>query len=191
MAELSGNKAIEDAPIHWVMDLERTAGREPRDIRYQGTPADIESPPRLIEVKSFGTSNRGYDLWLEVRQVQEVKANPDFYVYVVENVRQGDPALFTLRVLGGERLQHLIGARRSSGTTRFPGRSPTTTAARPRCADLIGPGPSKQASTTARRLERLGRSRPRSPLDTQPGTALNPCRLGQARDPWRSAMCLI
>jgi hypothetical protein len=79
-----------------------------RDTRYQGAPADSESPPRLIEVKSFGTSNRGYGLWLEVRQVREAKANPDFYVYVVENVRQGDPELFTLRVLGGDRLQHLI-----------------------------------------------------------------------------------
>ena len=89
MAELSGPKAVEDAAIEWVMSLERAAGRRPRDTRYEGAPADIESPPRLIEVKSFGTSNRGCDLWLEVRQVQEAKANPEFYMYVVENVRQG------------------------------------------------------------------------------------------------------
>lgn len=108
MARLSGNKAIEDAAIKWVMDLERAAGRQPRGTRYVGAPADIESPPRLIEVKSFGTSNRGYDLWLEVRQVEEAKANPDFYVYVVENVRQGDPTQFTLRVLGGDRLRRLL-----------------------------------------------------------------------------------
>lgn len=108
MAELSGNKAIEDAAIEWVMGLERDAGRRPRDTRYEGAPADIESPPRIIEVKSFGTSNRGYDLWLEVHQVQEAKANPEFYVYVVENVRQGDPGQFTLRVLGGDRLRHLL-----------------------------------------------------------------------------------
>jgi hypothetical protein len=108
MAGLSGNKAVEDAAIEWVMGLERTAGRQPRDTRYEGAPADIESPPRLIEVKSFGTSNRGYDLWLEVRQVQEATDNPEFYVYVVENIRQGDPKQFTLRVLGGNRLQHLL-----------------------------------------------------------------------------------
>ncbi len=108
VAGLSGNKAIEDAAIKWVIDLERAAGRQPRDTRYAGAPADIESPPRLIEVKSFGTSNRGYDLWLEVRQVEEAKTNPDFYVYVVENVRQGDPGQFTLRVLGGDRLQRLL-----------------------------------------------------------------------------------
>jgi Transposase/Domain of unknown function (DUF3883) len=105
---LSGSKAIEDAAIKWAMGLERAAGRRPRDTRYLGAPADIESPPRLIEVKSFGTSNRGYDLWLEVRQLQEAKTNPEFYVYVVENVGQGDPGQFTLRVLGGDRLRRLL-----------------------------------------------------------------------------------
>ena len=108
MTGRSGNKAIENAAIEWVMGLERAAGCQPRDTRYEGAPADIESPPRMIEVKSFGTSNRGYDLWLEVRQVQEAWANPEFYVYVVENVRQGDPGQFTLRVLGGDRLRRLL-----------------------------------------------------------------------------------
>ena len=49
MAGLSGNKAIENAAIEWVMGLERAAGRQPRDTRYEGAPADIESPSRLIE----------------------------------------------------------------------------------------------------------------------------------------------
>ena len=108
MAELVGNKAIEDAAVKWVMDLERAVGRQPHDTRYKGAAADIESPPRVIEVKAFGNFNRGYDLWLETRQVNEARKNPNFYVYVVENVRQGDPALFTLRVLGGARLRHLL-----------------------------------------------------------------------------------
>jgi hypothetical protein len=45
---------------------------------------------------------------LEVRQFEAAQRDPNFYVYVVENVRQGDPALFTLKVLGGERLQQLL-----------------------------------------------------------------------------------
>lgn len=65
VAKLTSNKAKDDAAIAWVMELERVAGRQPRDTRYTGAPADIESPPRLIEVKSFGTSNRGYDLLME------------------------------------------------------------------------------------------------------------------------------
>lgn len=41
-------------------------------------------------------------------QVEEARRNPNFYLYVVENVRQGAPAKFTLRVLGGGELQHLL-----------------------------------------------------------------------------------
>lgn len=108
MAPLTTNKAKEDAAIAWVMELERANGREPKDTRYRGAPADIESPPRLIEIKAFGTNTRGYDLPLEVRQMEEARRNPNFYVYVVENVGQGNPAEFTLRVLGGPRLQALL-----------------------------------------------------------------------------------
>lgn len=108
MAPLTTNKAVEDAAIAWVMELERASGRQPQDTRYRGAPADIASPPRLIEVKAYGTTARGYDLLMEVRQVEEARRNENFYVYVVENARQGNPAEFTLRVLGGSRLQRLL-----------------------------------------------------------------------------------
>jgi hypothetical protein len=85
VTELVGNKAIEDAAIAWVIQVELAAGRDPRDTRYQGAPADIESPPRLNEVKAFGKSTRD-DLLLESRQVEEARSNPDFYIYVVELV---------------------------------------------------------------------------------------------------------
>jgi hypothetical protein len=108
MPELIANKSIEDAAIAWVLERERAAGREPRDTRYARAAADIESPPRRIEVKAFGTSNRGYGLWLEVSQVEEARRNPNFYVYVVENIRQGDPNSFTLKVLDNARLCRLL-----------------------------------------------------------------------------------
>jgi hypothetical protein len=38
MAELRGNKAIEDAAIAYVMERELEAGREPIDARYIGRP---------------------------------------------------------------------------------------------------------------------------------------------------------
>jgi Domain of unknown function (DUF3883) len=107
VAELSGRQ-VEDAAIAWVMELERNAGRQPRDTRYRGAPADIDSPPRIIEIKAFGRSCRGEDLWLEVRQVEEARQNPDFWLYLVENVRQGDPTHFTLKALPGERLARLL-----------------------------------------------------------------------------------
>jgi hypothetical protein len=91
-----------------VTELEQEAGREPRDTRYRDAPADIESPPRIIEVKAFGRSWRGEDLWLEVRQVEEARQNSNFCLHIVENVRQGDSAHFTLKALSGERLVRLL-----------------------------------------------------------------------------------
>jgi hypothetical protein len=107
-AEIRGPKAVEDAAIQWVMDYERSRGREPADTRHRGTPADIASSGRTIEVKAFGGSARGSDLWLETRQVEEARANPAFFIYVIENVRRGDPAKFTLKILGGTRLRKLL-----------------------------------------------------------------------------------
>jgi hypothetical protein len=108
-APLSGNKAIEDAAIAFVLNLERESGRTPQDRRYEAAfAADIISPPRIVEVKAVGGSQRGWTLWLEVAQVDEARRNPDFYVYVVDNVRQGNPAKFGLKVLGGQRLARLL-----------------------------------------------------------------------------------
>lgn len=109
---IRGSRAIEAAAIAWVLDLERLAGRAPVDTRHQGAPADVESPPRTIEVKAYGQSARGNDLWLEVRQVEEAERNEHFYVYVVENVAQGDRSAFTQRVPGGRQLQTLLARKR-------------------------------------------------------------------------------
>ena len=48
--EIQGNKQVEDAAISFVMDYERSRGRTPRDSRYRGAPADVESSGRIIEV---------------------------------------------------------------------------------------------------------------------------------------------
>jgi hypothetical protein len=106
---LAGSRAIEDAAIRWVMQLEQVAGRIPVDRRHDSKfPADLDSPPRRIEVKAVGTTTRGAFLWLEASQMEEARRNRNFYVYVVENTRQGDPTKFTLKVLGGTRLQQLL-----------------------------------------------------------------------------------
>src|SRR5690349_3785370 len=103
------------------MELEREAGREPADTRYRGASADVESDGRLIEVKAFGRSARGEFLWLEPVQVQTARSEPErFFVYVVENVGQGDPAEFRLRVFGGEQLQRLIARAREKHYYEVP-----------------------------------------------------------------------
>lgn len=122
MVAIQGNHAIENAAIAWVIEVERAAGREPRDTRGSGAPADIESLPRLIEVKAVGKQSCRSDgfLWLETRQVEEARSNPDFYIYIVENVRQGDPEHFRLRVLGGDQLQRLIARAREKRYFELP-----------------------------------------------------------------------
>lgn len=104
-----GNKAIETAAVLWVMELERAGGREPIDRRFEAAfPADIESPPRLIEVKAVGGNQRGWFASLEVAQVEEARRNPNFYLYVADNVAQGNPAEFRLKVFAGEQLARLL-----------------------------------------------------------------------------------
>ena len=59
-APLSGNKAIEDAAIAFVLDLERQAGRSPVDRRYEKAyAADIES---LVGVR-YSDSNHAARPW--------------------------------------------------------------------------------------------------------------------------------
>lgn len=106
---LVGNKAVETAAVLWVIELERAAGREPVDRRFEAAfPADIESPPRLIEVKAVGGNQRGWFVPLEVVQVEEARRNPTFYLYIVDNVAQGNPTGFRLKVFNGEQLARLL-----------------------------------------------------------------------------------
>ncbi len=71
-------------------------------------------------MKAFGRSARGQDLWLESRRVAEAELNPDFWVYVVDNVRKGDPVKFGLRLLGGEPLAKLVAVKRVQTTSVLP-----------------------------------------------------------------------
>ena len=65
--ELTSNKAIEEAAIRLVIELDSAAGRQARDVRYVGATVDIESPPRHIEVKAAGRSSRGFELSAVIR----------------------------------------------------------------------------------------------------------------------------
>src|SRR4051812_45712092 len=108
--EMRDPKQIEDAAIDFVVERERAEGREARDTRGEpGAVADLVSGDRVIEVKACGTSSRGYELWLRCRQYVAARDDPEhFWLYLVENVAQGDPARFQLLRLGGQRLQELL-----------------------------------------------------------------------------------
>ncbi|MQA35958.1 protein NO VEIN domain-containing protein [Modestobacter roseus] len=107
---ISGIKAIEDAAIAFVIEQETKEGRTARDTRQDNSAsADLISGDRIIEVKAAGTSSRGYDLWLEPAQYHAARADPDHsWLYLVENVRQGDPENFRLLRLGGQQLSDLL-----------------------------------------------------------------------------------
>lgn len=116
-----GNHNIEVAAIEFVLAYEKAQGREPRDTRHQGAAGDLLSSGRVIEVKAAGGSARGSDLWLEPRQVEEAHENPDqFFIYVVENVKQGNPANFRLLILGGQTLAHLLERKREKHYFEVP-----------------------------------------------------------------------
>lgn len=112
VTDLVGNHAVETAAIAFVIAYEESQGRSAVDTRYKGAPADVESDGRMIEVKAVGGSGRGQDLPVEARQIAEAETNPDFWIYVVDNVRQGDPTQFRLRMLGGEQLARLVAKKR-------------------------------------------------------------------------------
>jgi hypothetical protein len=114
------NSEVEDKAIEHVMRLERDARREPQDVRCQGAPYDISSPPRKIEVKAFGRSARGAQLPLEHSQVQAAKEDPDnFYIYVVDHVLATDPAKIAVKVLHGTALGAIL-ERAMPRTTYWP-----------------------------------------------------------------------
>jgi hypothetical protein len=103
------NRAIEDAAMAYVMEIERQDGREPVDRRFDAAfAADISSPPRTIEVKAVGKDQRGWFVPIETRQYDAARSDPDFYLYVVDNIRQGDPSAFRLKVFGGDQLERLL-----------------------------------------------------------------------------------
>jgi len=104
------NRAVEDAAIVFVMAYEASRGRVASDTRGRGAAGDIVSADgRVIEVKAYGGSARGTDLWLETRQVEEARSNPDgFHVYVVDNVRQRDEAAYGFIDLHGDVLARLL-----------------------------------------------------------------------------------
>lgn len=112
MTEVPGSplcpRAVEDAAILWVLDYERRSGRSPRDTRNRGEAADIQSDERVIEVKATGGSARGWFIWMEPRQIDEARSNPNFHLYIVDNVRQGNPELFRLVDLHGDELAALV-----------------------------------------------------------------------------------
>ena len=112
MPNIAGNTAIENAAIDFVIEYERQQGRTARDARHsgQGGVGDVESDGRNIEVKAFSTWGlRTTGLMLvTLGQLREGLERDNYYIYIVENVAQGDRSKFELRILEGGALRRLF-----------------------------------------------------------------------------------
>lgn len=106
---IAGSRGIENAAVDFVIDYERRHGRIATNARGRpGFPGDVESDGRIIEIKAVGRSQRGWFLPIETTQHDRALADDSFYVYVVENVRQGDPSQFQLKILEPGHLRRLL-----------------------------------------------------------------------------------
>lgn len=121
------NQDVENAAIDFVLDRERARGRSALDARkLPAHGVDIVSTDHLgrrhlIEVKAYGGEARGGTLWLETAQVRAAQDYPDeFALYIVENVRQGDPEEFRLLELEGATWRELLLNRRERHYVEVP-----------------------------------------------------------------------
>lgn len=125
------NRQVEDVAIAFVLAREAEAGRTAVDRRGDsGFAADISATDadgveRIIEVKAYGGSARGTELWLEPSQYDSAKQDPQFHLYLVENVRAEDPLGIRLLDVRGADLERLMGRakQRTYYTVPFPVRS--------------------------------------------------------------------
>lgn len=103
------NRQVEDAAIRLVLEREHSAGRAAVDTRGQGALADVEGD-WPIEVKAYGRSARGADLWLETREVQAALSDPEpFHLVLGENLRSGAPRIIDVH---GDQIARLLERRR-------------------------------------------------------------------------------
>lgn len=113
------NAEVENRAIAFVLAHERAVGREPRDTRHgPSAQVDVESVDpatgavHLIEVKAYGGTGRGEDLWLEPRQVSALEGAGHGHLYIVTQVRSEDPAAIRILDLSGTQLQERLAAKK-------------------------------------------------------------------------------
>ena len=103
-------ETVEDRAIRHVIALEHRLGREARDTRrVSGAAGDLVSGDRVIEVKASSgwQVRRNGLLYITGPQLRRA-GDPNFYLYIVENMGQPDPAKIEVRVLHGEEMRLLF-----------------------------------------------------------------------------------
>lgn len=121
------NRETEDRAIKFVIAHEQAAGRTATDIRgKQGSKVDLKSFDKtadkewLIEVKAFGGTGRGDDLWLEESQVDVLENVADSHLYLVINARAVDESEMRILDLTGEQLSRRLKDKRPKSYFEVP-----------------------------------------------------------------------
>jgi len=89
--------------------------------------AVVDATDTVLATESLSTTRAGYRAMLrwmrsygETRQVDEARTNGRFHRYVVDNVRQGNPAAFRLIDLHGDVLARLLERARPQSYVTLP-----------------------------------------------------------------------
>lgn len=113
------NHEVEDRAIAYVIAYEKAAGRTATDTCIDRVArVDVVSKDeatgqqRHIEIKAYGGSGRGEDLWLERAQIEVLESVPNPHLYIVTHVRSPEPGSVRILDLTGDELREGLAAKR-------------------------------------------------------------------------------
>ena len=107
-APIVGNTKVASAAVEFVLAQEERRGRQAHDSRKPSGHGDVQSDGRIIEVIACGNRIPPIGLLVTPGQVDKLEKNSHYAIYVVENIRQGNPAKFELRELRGVLLREVL-----------------------------------------------------------------------------------
>lgn len=121
------NREVEDRAIAYVIAYEKAAGRTASDTRIDRVArVDVVSrdeatgQERHIEIKAYGGSGRGEDLWLERAQIEVLESAPNPHLYIVTDVRSPDPIAMRILDLTGDELRICLEKKRPKSYFEIP-----------------------------------------------------------------------
>lgn len=121
------NREVEDRAIAYVIAYEKAAGRTAADTRTDRVArVDVVSrdeatgQERHIEIKAYGGSGRGEDLWLEPAQIGVLESVPNPLLYIVTHVRSPEPGTVRILDLTGDELRICLEKKRPKSYFEIP-----------------------------------------------------------------------
>jgi len=92
---MSTVKDVEQKAIDFVLEYERKAGRSAKNVSRTGCGYDVLSSDRKIEVKGDSAPKPGFENFNRYN-FQALQKEDNFWLYVVYNIKAGNPKLVVL-----------------------------------------------------------------------------------------------